>query len=252
MKRSVIAVILLVLVFALGGCAAITAHAGSACIYDNAERYSAGDAEFTERVESLDIEWISGNVRVVTAKQDSVTVSETVSGQISDDLRVHTFLDGSALRVRFRKSGLNAGTDSKDLTVTIPEGTALSSLKIESALGDITIDSVTADTCEIETAMGTAETIGADFRELKIESASGDTKCGLARAPENAAISSAAGSVTVSLPKDAGLTLKTDLAVGSIHSDFSMAKVNERYVIGDGSGKMKIEVAVGDINLKAN
>ena len=75
MKKVFVFVILSTVVLAslcgLTGCSA----AGSVT-YANADQYTAGDTEITEKVENIEIDWLTGNVSVVPHSGNTVLVSE--------------------------------------------------------------------------------------------------------------------------------------------------------------------------------
>ena len=98
MRRIIVYIILalvaLVAICALTGCSGIRSNT-----YANSERYSAGDAEFSDRIENIEVDWPSGSVRVVSHPETTFLLSETAEEGMPEELRVHWWLEGSTLHV---------------------------------------------------------------------------------------------------------------------------------------------------------
>ena len=82
-----LAVVVLAAMGSLTGCARF-----NSIIYDHAEHYSSGDAEFTDKIESIEVDWVSGSVSVVSHPGNTVVLSEKAEGSIPEDLHVHWWL----------------------------------------------------------------------------------------------------------------------------------------------------------------
>ena len=85
-----LAAVTLASVLALSGCSLV-----SSVNYANAEQYSAGDAEITEKIENIEIDWPSGSVTIVPHAENAFLLSEKAGDGIKDDLRVHWWLEGT-------------------------------------------------------------------------------------------------------------------------------------------------------------
>ena len=163
--------------------------------YENADRYTAGGSEITGTVRSLDIDWISGRVRLTSSSGNTVSISETSDKPISGDFQLRWLLDGDTLRIRYAKAGFRqAGLtgQQKELLVTLPEGIELKDVKIAATSADLMIPSLQADSLKLTTTSGnitaavsagtisTASTSGdldltvlADARDIRSTSTSG-------------------------------------------------------------------------------
>ena len=142
--------------------------------YENADRYTAGGSEITGSVRSLDIDWISGKVRL--ASGSAVSVSETSDKPISGDFQLRWLLDGDTLRIRFAKAGFRqAGliSQQKELLVTLPEGIELKDVKIAATSADLMIPSLQADSLKLTTTSGNI-TAAVSVGTISTASTSGD------------------------------------------------------------------------------
>ena len=128
----------------LAGCA-ITF--GSSVHYSDSEKYTAGNREITDKIEALDIDYMSGEVTLKAVDGNVLSVEETARKELYTEQEVHTWVDGSTLRVRYcaAGNGIDLNNLDKRLTIEIPS---------DWKLGDVTIDITSGDvTCrDIETA----------------------------------------------------------------------------------------------------
>lgn len=150
MKKIILALLLLLLVCSpclMSGCGLINAFTGKVpTTYANADKYTAGNAEFEGKVDSFGIWWIYGSVTVKTHKEDTVKIVETANKDIDDTMRLHwRFYNasdyGNILYIRYSASGnFDFGDLKKDITVYLPENDGMDiSLTIDAAAVDIDV-----------------------------------------------------------------------------------------------------------------
>ena len=141
MSRNVLKIACILCLIALIACGALILgnvfHIGLR--YANAEKYAAGAATVEGAVKNLDIHWKDGSVKIAYHDKDTVEISETSPKAIPDKAALRWWLDGDTLRVQYAKSGFfSFWGQKKALTVTLPEGTALTDLGIDVTSGDVT------------------------------------------------------------------------------------------------------------------
>ena len=272
------------------------------------DKYTAGNATITDKVENIEIDWASGEVALVTGEGNEIILEETYSGDLPDEKKMQWWLDGTTLRVRYNLSviDLSIASQEKKLKVTIPKDLELKGLKIDSASGDIkteeisigsgsfgaasgnmdihilkandiALDSASGDIraeiknstsidadaasgkiglkigttgkLDVDSASGDIEVEADEAKEASFDASSGDITCGFGKCPEKLDVDSSSGSVTISLPKDAGFTASVDAASGDFNSQIPLQKNGEKYVAGDGSGIIEIDTASGNVDL---
>ena len=257
--------------------------------YENSEKYTAGDASIKEKVENIVIDWTSGEISFTENGNDTVDVSEKISGTTKEEMRMRWFLDGTTLYIRYsapKVKLMSFGNIKKDLTVALPEGTELEKLKVDATSAvisakdikardlniDITSGSIdlgcVSENVELESTSGTINAV-CDAGEIEIEATSGKiylTQKGAADRIEmdvtsgkieasaekfnKMDISATSADIILTLPKDAGFTAEVDTTSGKFESDFAMKKNDDTYTAGDGSAKIRIDVTSGDVNIK--
>ena len=223
MKRILAYIILAVIALAamgtLTGCTALRAGA-----YANADRYTAGDAEFTEPIDRIEIDWASGSVRILSHPGSTVLLSEEAEADMPEELRVRWWLEGSTLHVKFAASGARQRlTDRwhKALTLRLPEALSLGDVEIRAASANIEAETVAAKEIDVSTASGDMN-LRCAANAIRLNSASGDIHLDQLDSAGEVSIESASGRI------DANLTHVDDvrLEAASGRIDLSAASVD--------------------------
>ena len=179
--------------------------------YAHAEQYSVGNAELAETIEAVEIDWSSGSVHVLTHAENTFLLTEKTGSGISDDLRMHWWLDGTTLRVRFAKSGTNLWLfheGHKDLTLTVPESVSLREIVIRSASAEISAENLTAETLGVSTVSGDMS-IGCAANAVRLNSASGDIALTQSGESGEIGIETASGKIQAELSRAGRVELKS-------------------------------------------
>ena len=223
--------VLVIGMLALTGCGVKTDYE-----YDDADKYTAGDLQTSAKIEKIDIDYLAGNVDIVTNSSGEIKVTETANKDLEDEQKVRTWVDGTTLRIKYCApvKKVSFGDLEKNLTVSIPEKTSLSELQIDMAAGDIHYDSVLAE-------------------KLSIDAAAGNIVLSLKNVPKETDIDAAAGDVKIKVPEDSGIKLELDKAAGDFKCVLPHVsnEDKEEITIGDGSNEMNIDIAAGDVSISA-
>lgn len=147
--------------------------------YENAAEYVA-TGEFSngdEGIKSVVVRWRSGDITVEEGGDTLVSVRESVSG-LSDDEKMHILVRDGVLYVEFCAGGYKFTREDKrkPLKLEIPSGI---SLTIVSSSGDITLNSFTGRSLNLESISGSIHTGGITLTgELALKSVSGSFSIG--------------------------------------------------------------------------
>lgn len=209
-------------------------------IYENAANYSVGDAAVSGKITALDIHWTSGKLILATAPDGSnaVTLSETSRIELTDEYRVHYWLDGEVLRVQYAASGQRTFPSNlnKTLTLTVPASLTLDKLEIDTASAEVEVTGLCAADVSIGTASGSvrAELSGTDT--VRVNTASGQAALTLGGA-SSCLLSSASGLLSLTASEEIG-KLRADTASGGV--SFTLAGVKDAEV-ESASGAVRLE-----------
>lgn len=203
--------------------------------YDDADKYTAGDREITDKIDSIEIEYVAGDIEIKSEGSGKVTVKETSSKDLEEDQKIHTWVTGTTLKVKYCASGVDVDLNDldKELLITVPKDFDLADIDIDSAAGNLKIDRISV-------------------QNLDIDMAAGDLDLIFAKVPKTTDIDAAAGDVTITIPEDSGLTIESDTAVGGFSCEIPFITDNdkEEYILGDGSNELSLDAAAGDIKIK--
>lgn len=186
-------------------------------LYPDGEKYTAGDAVISEKVETLLIDWASGSVTIEPGDGDAIELRETGNQPVKAEEQLQYYLDGTTLHVRFCAPGkVNIGVMAeKNLLVTLPENLTLKELDVSTASAELGVTDVRAERMKLGTASGEVSGSIAYAEALQIGTASG--KVDLTASGEIGTIraDTASGDVRLTTSGEVG-TLSTDTASGAV------------------------------------
>lgn len=258
--------------------------------YEHPEKYTVGGAAFTDKVEKVEIHWLSGSVTVTGHRGNEIRFSETANRNLTNDLSMHYWLDGSTLRIQFCRSGKwNLNGLEKELTLQLPER-LLQSLIVDTVsarvnLEDLKMEDLGLDTvsgavrlrdCQVsdrarvdttsgsvkaaltgalrewkaDTVSGSVELIVPEVKAFDVNTTSGSVSLTAESAPKDLDVDSVSGSVTLCLPADGDFTLDFDTVSGSFSSDLAFKTEGSRRIFGRGTGDYSIDTTSGSVNIE--
>lgn len=263
-----VAVLAAAALICLGGCSVKMSYN-----YKNADKYTAGNRAITDKIEAVDVDYVAGDVRLIRGDTDKVTVKETSKAALDDKLKVHTWVDGKTLYVKYcaAAKGLNVDVKElkKSLEVTLPSDVKLSGVNVDAAAGKIHVDcsankydldaaagNITliqhgkSDVIDIDTAAGDVNATVEAAGKMNVDASAGDLKLRFASAPKMTDIDASAGNVEIYLPEKTDLTLKADVSSGVFDSNIPFTKKDDMYVFGKGTNRMDVDASAGDVSIK--
>ena len=230
-----------------------------------------------EGVDTLDIEWIQGDVHVLLTSGDEITVTETVHGLTLGDYAM-VVEGGKALTIRYTSdTWLNlTNLPEKDLTVRLPRSVAeeLLAVHLSGVSADFDIPALTVwDTFTFDSTSGDLETgwIGGDnaraelntvsgeialdgsFREIQGGSTSGEFDLTLRGMPSQTDLTTVSGDVSLEISGDIqGFRLTYDTVSGDMEYDIPLMQDRDgAYVFGSGGGVITVDTTSGGLKLEA-
>lgn len=143
--------------------------------YDNSEKYTAGDREIEDKITAIDIDYVSGDVTLNGSDTDKVTVKETSNKDLDDAHKVHTWVDGSTLYVRYCESAksINFNNINKKLELNIPGSQELDNLNVKISSGDLKCSGVTTGKLNANSSSGDVG-ISCKASDIELKVSSGD------------------------------------------------------------------------------
>ena len=129
--------------------------------YDDSA-YKVGEGSIAApNVESIDLDWIDGNVSVVICQDAYISITESAPADLTDKTRVHWSVseDGKSLSIKYRASSSFFGTSKdkeKDLILRIPEKLLgqIKALNINAVSSNVTVSDIIIENINVQTASG--------------------------------------------------------------------------------------------------
>lgn len=196
MKRLI--AVLLAALMLLGATGCIRISCTMPVRYSNAEKYTAGDFTYEDtKVTKVQIEWLAGSVTLKNGK-GTLSVTESGADTLKEEDRMHWWIDGTTLKIKYCKSGSNlslADMEKKDLTVELP---AFVDLDLDVASGKVIAeDMLTLGKFTLDKASGNAEIKYLSAKKVNIDTASGATTLGKVSVSGEFDVDTASGGLTI-------------------------------------------------------
>ncbi|MBR5381540.1 MAG: DUF4097 family beta strand repeat protein [Oscillospiraceae bacterium] len=198
----------------------------------------------------LDVDVASADVRIggVTAgRADLSSSSGSLTGELTaDEIDLSSSSGGMTLTLAADRIDASASSGSVDLTV---KG-ACDSVSLSSSSGRLGAVLGETGTLLASASSGSVDITAKSVGTLDAGTSSGTVTLSLDSAPVEGEIDTSSGNVTLRLPESADLTLDIDTASGDVDWDLPLKRNGDAYVLGSGSGQLRIETSSGDITIR--
>ena len=261
MKKTTVILLLIALCLLLS-CCSVNAYK-----YPDSRRYTAGAANVNGRIENIDLSRIDGSVTIAYHSGNDVRLSETSDRNLDREDELHWWLDGDTLYVKYAESGIRLTRSlNKRLTVLLPEGMKLDTLKINGVSCDVDAEGIVTDAVEVNTVSGgvrmedlRAKTVKVDsvsgsvdvdvdqVTTMKVNTVSGRVALRFDREAEDLSVNTVSGNVEITLPRNADVTAKIHTVSGSVTSDLPMNRDGKSYTCGGGRYDIDVETVSGNV-----
>ena len=259
--------------------------------YANADKYSVGDTEVDSAlVTTLDIDWISGQVDIITYDGTKIVVTETNTTSLEDEERLHYWLDNGKLNIKFCAPGLRSfkiNNQHKVLQIKVPTDYA-TTLNINTVSADNSFADVAAKDVKINSVSGSVTgsfsgTLGlvkagtvsgrinlncaadkVDFNSVSgslefngvattidLKTTSGALRINTENSPESIKAKSVSGSVKIFLPETAEFEAQFSTVSGTLRCEFPTVMLKKNNIkCGDGGINIDASTVSGSLDIK--
>lgn len=227
-----------------------------------------------DSVREIDIEWVSGDILILTADTQEITISESDVSDSRYSMVWHA--KGDTLEIRFCEEaldmgfGVNFGSNVvKDLYIEVPKDWAGRSIEIDAAAANVEMHGITVQEMDFDGADGTCDFQNCHISDLDIDTASGDVYFAgtlnaldfdaasasftgdLQNTPSRIDMDSMDGSLDIALPEDCGFTLTMDGMSKHLSSGFEGTSMkNGSHVYGDGRCLIDVDGMRCDVTIR--
>lgn len=246
-KKKFLSVLLLctVLCMTLSGCDNTT------YFYDDFDKYTKGGATLEATIKNIEIDWVSGDVKILKHSENTIAFSETSNKKTNDDTSMYYYLEGDTLHIKFAKSGkLHFSNLQKSLTVELPESLLLDEADIDVVSAGLITDNINVKELELDTVSGDIVVKSSTLNDFDINSVSGSINLITSKNPQKGEFDSISGSISFELPQDAGYEVEFSTVSGDYNSDIAAKKSGNTYTVGDGRAKYKVNTVSGNFSIR--
>lgn len=254
--------------------------------YAEADKYVSGDTTYeADGIKNIDVSWISGEVNIVQSDSDVLKIDEN-SDSIKDEQKVHTYVKGDTVLIKFCKSGYIKHIDSnyKKLTIEVPancnlkidtvssnvklndisaDGIDISSVSgdlkggevicsgfdFDSTSGSFVTDSLVTDKADMDTVSGDMSVGAIDVNSISFNSTSGNLNITVV-AMKSFDMNTVSGQALLDVPNDLGMSVDKSSVSGKFKSSMDFEKSGDSYVYGNGEVEIEFDSTSGDITIK--
>lgn len=218
---------------------------------------SSSDVVPADLVKEISVDWVSGTITIKSAEVQEISFTE--AGRNIKYPMVWKLNNGK-LSISFCEETdsifgihLNPMDWDKDLTILVPRDFSLEKLELDTASTSLYVHDLTVREVDIDSADGICKFQNCDISDLDVDTASGDVFLEgtlntldfdaasasftgvLSNVPSRMKIDSMSGELDLTLPEDAGFTVKMDGMSNDFTSDFPTTLRNGSHVCGNGS-----------------
>ena len=241
--------------------------------YDNSGEYLVADDIISVRdIKNIDIDWISGKVKVEEYSGNTIEFYEEESSSLDEDEKMRYLVEDGSLKIKFKKSKKFISSflnKNKTIIIKIPSSVSgglnsfvlntvssnvevnnlvANNVSIEVVSGDIDINNVKSELLYVETISGSVNISGAiDF--IESEGVSGKITMDLENCPKEIKSETISGSINIYIPENDGFTAKYESVSGKFTSDFNVTMTKNKAVYKNGKSNFDFESVSARINI---
>lgn len=226
-----------------------------------------------DKIKDIQVEWVSGEITIVPAETNEITVVET--GRYSDKEKMVVLQNGNKLTIQYCEEsvnfsffsfGISMDTD-KDLTITVPQDWVCNELEVDSASAEIVVNNLTINELDFNTASGRINVNQSAVGEMSLETVSGDIEftgtldtlschsvsanCNITvtNVPKSIEMEGVSGDLELNLPSECGFTASVETVSGKFSSEFATVSQNGSHIYGDGACRIEMEGVSGNVRI---
>ena len=144
----------------------------------NQENEDMSLLNFDEKIQEIEIDWVSGSITIQMGDVDDIMVMEYCSETIQDPIAYR--VSGKTLEIQYCKnmdrliSFGGKSTQEKHLVITFPQGWKGQLIEIDTASADLNMEKITIQELDFDGASGTCVMKDCTIDKVDLDTASGD------------------------------------------------------------------------------
>ena len=243
--------------------------------YDDSDKYLVANGVVNVNdIKNVDINWISGKIKVIEYDGDNIEFYEEGSSSLDEDNKMRYLVEDGNLKIKFKNLRKFISLSlfnpfNKTLVVKIPttynnefnnftietvsssveiENLNAKNISIEVVSGGVDIENIKSEVLKVETVSGSASISGnVDF--VDSEGVSGKVTLDLENCPKEIKAETVSGSINIFIPENEGFTAEYDTVSGKFKCDFEVTMSKKEAIHKNGKADFELETVSGGINI---
>jgi len=234
----------------------------SSVSYPDHARYQKGACTIPDLVRRLEINWISGTVRMEHWDGEGISLEETAGDDADHQLRWR--VENDSLMIQYCAPGRYQNLPTKDLVVRLPKNTPMAvyvhtvsadcttiglelrELEFDSSSGTLNADGVYSD-LSAETVSGNLTATG-QIGELEVDTTSGNTELTLQCTPDEISYESVSGDLKLTLPGERSFSLEQETVSGETDCELPLQRNGSHWYYDSGSAIPAAELELSTVS----
>ena len=186
-------------------------------------------------INSIEIDWVSGNVEISPYDGDEILIEERSTEVITKKYSLGYKIEEGELEIEYLRNnivGVNVKGPDKDLVIKVPETLAAS-------MHEISCSTVSADIFVGDFVLA----------ELDLETVSGNIEAELTTLPAQTGAETTSGEININIPETAEFRGSFETVSGEMASEFSLKSSGINFIHGHGISLIEVETVSGNFNL---
>lgn len=231
--------------------------------YDDS-MYSTGNKAFTQQINSIEIDWIVGNVYIYKSDNHELIIREETDINSEEQYRMHYLLDDGELDIKFCGSFKKLEYDykTKNLYVYLPSqlmeldinttsadvellNVVIEDLDLDNVSGDISINNSTISNLDIDNVSGQIILMANNIKNLDVDSVSGDIGVSYNNIPMQLEIETTSANVTIYATEGDFRSINFETISGTFKSNLTYNQTGNKYVFSGSNYDYDVETISG-------
>ena len=236
-------------------------------VYDDTN-YKFGNMTYKENIDTIDIDWVVGDVYIEKNSTESIIVREDMNENTENDYRVHHLVTDNKLSIKFTKSFeyldyqfllkkvyiyipetvLNININCQSSNIEIKDIKTLN-ININNISGDTNIDNAEIENLKLNNISGELLLFNSIIKNNDINTVSGNIGLSFLELPSNIKIQTTSGTINLYVRNNDSFIIEYESVSGELSSKLAYVKEKTFYNFNNGNICYKIESVSGNLKI---
>jgi len=258
-------ILFLLFIFILSGCTSLSVF--QYYVYDDSN-YNIGNKAYNGEVQTIQIDWIVGNINIIKSTNHEIIINEEVDIEIEDIFKVHSKLENNILDIKFAGSSckLEHSYKVKNLYVYLPTEineininnisadikinfVNIKDLTINNISGDIMIEDTSLNKVNLRNTSGEIIMMNNKINIVEVTSISGNVGLSFVNSPEKIVATTTSANVIIYIASQEQISATFESVLGKFSSNLDYQQEGNLYKFNNGGYLYSISSVSGNFKI---